>query len=157
TWVALKHVPDWRWQVDRADSPWYPTTRLFRQKVDRDWKSAFEDIESELWRVTAQGSIRSKLIEPPALPKVTYNAEHPSVNDAFDAGVAFHKAGRLDDAEATFRTVLADNAKHFGALHALGLIAQQRGNSTEALRFLDAALTINPTSAKALYDRAIVH
>jgi hypothetical protein len=31
-WVALKYVPDWRWLLDRADSPWYPTMRLFRQK-----------------------------------------------------------------------------------------------------------------------------
>src|SRR5208337_2098270 len=30
TWVALKRVPDWRWMLDREDSPWYPTIRLFR-------------------------------------------------------------------------------------------------------------------------------
>src|SRR5205085_11428292 len=30
-WVALPFAPDWRWLEDRADSPWYPTMRLFRQ------------------------------------------------------------------------------------------------------------------------------
>ena len=30
-WVALRHVPDWRWMLDRDDLPWYPTMRLFRQ------------------------------------------------------------------------------------------------------------------------------
>jgi Glycosyltransferase family 9 (heptosyltransferase) len=38
-WIALKHVPDWRWFLDAADSPWYPTLRLFRQQRSGDWQS----------------------------------------------------------------------------------------------------------------------
>ncbi len=33
TWVCCRHNPDWRWLLDRDDSPWYPTARLFRQKT----------------------------------------------------------------------------------------------------------------------------
>lgn len=40
-WVALKHAPDWRWFRDRADSPWYPTMRLFRQEREGDWAPVF--------------------------------------------------------------------------------------------------------------------
>jgi hypothetical protein len=40
-WVALRRVPDWRWMLDRADSPWYPTMRLFRQTTDGDWSAVF--------------------------------------------------------------------------------------------------------------------
>jgi Flp pilus assembly protein TadD len=40
-WVALRHVPDWRWMLDRSDSPWYPTMRLFRQATDGDWQPVF--------------------------------------------------------------------------------------------------------------------
>jgi tetratricopeptide (TPR) repeat protein len=47
-WVALKHVPDWRWALKRTDSPWYPTHRLFRQARPGDWGRVFEDIRSEL-------------------------------------------------------------------------------------------------------------
>lgn len=36
-WVLLAAVPDWRWMLDRTDSPWYPTARLFRQKNAGDW------------------------------------------------------------------------------------------------------------------------
>ena len=40
-WVALRRVPDWRWMLDRADSPWYPTMRLFRQGADGAWAPVF--------------------------------------------------------------------------------------------------------------------
>jgi tetratricopeptide (TPR) repeat protein len=48
TWVALKHVPDWRWLLDREDCPWYPTMRLFRQPRRDDWASVFARINQEL-------------------------------------------------------------------------------------------------------------
>jgi tetratricopeptide (TPR) repeat protein len=38
-WIFLPYVPDWRWQLIRTDSPWYPTARLFRQSETRDWQS----------------------------------------------------------------------------------------------------------------------
>ena len=37
TWLMLPHVPDWRWLTDRADSPWYPSLKLFRQTTTGDW------------------------------------------------------------------------------------------------------------------------
>jgi FKBP-type peptidyl-prolyl cis-trans isomerase 2 len=38
-WILLPFVPDWRWMVDRKNSPWYPTMRLFRQPTQGDWES----------------------------------------------------------------------------------------------------------------------
>ena len=48
TWVALKYVPDWRWMMDRDDSPWYPTMRLFRQSANGDWDGVFSRMKAEL-------------------------------------------------------------------------------------------------------------
>ena len=48
TWVALTNVPDWRWLLDREDSPWYPTMRLFRQQTLGDWEGVFERMAAEL-------------------------------------------------------------------------------------------------------------
>lgn len=48
TWVALKQVPDWRWLLDREDSPWYPTMRLFRQSRPGDWAGVFDRMYGEL-------------------------------------------------------------------------------------------------------------
>jgi Flp pilus assembly protein TadD len=47
-WVALRRVPDWRWLLDRADSPWYPTMRLFRQTAHDDWPPVFAAIANAI-------------------------------------------------------------------------------------------------------------
>jgi hypothetical protein len=49
-WVALRWVPDWRWMLERADSPWYPTMRLFRQSSDGDWTPVFAAMAQALPR-----------------------------------------------------------------------------------------------------------
>ena len=43
-WMATKWAAEWRWLMDREDSPWYPTMRLFRQKTPGDWVQVFGDI-----------------------------------------------------------------------------------------------------------------
>lgn len=48
TWLALNYSPDWRWLLDREDSPWYPTMRLFRQAKLGDWSSVFSRMADEL-------------------------------------------------------------------------------------------------------------
>jgi tetratricopeptide (TPR) repeat protein len=44
TFVALRKIPDWRWLLDREDSPFYPTARLFRQTEESDWTPVFARI-----------------------------------------------------------------------------------------------------------------
>jgi ADP-heptose:LPS heptosyltransferase len=53
-WVALPFVPDWRWLLDRDDSPWYPTLRLFRQSSVGDWRELFERIAQALVRLLTE-------------------------------------------------------------------------------------------------------
>ena len=48
TWIAVKRVPDWRWLLDRADCPWYPSVRLFRQTHRGDWRGVFDAMQAEL-------------------------------------------------------------------------------------------------------------
>ncbi|CAO3425880.1 tetratricopeptide repeat protein [Azospirillum doebereinerae] len=47
-WVMLPSVPDWRWLLEREDTPWYPTLRLFRQPSRGDWGSVSQSIAAEL-------------------------------------------------------------------------------------------------------------
>jgi tetratricopeptide (TPR) repeat protein len=48
TWILLPYTPDWRWLLDRDDSPWYPGTRLFRQTETRDYANVIERVRAEL-------------------------------------------------------------------------------------------------------------
>ena len=48
TWILLPYVPDWRWLLDRKDSPWYPSVKLYRQATIDDWDQAFENVRNDL-------------------------------------------------------------------------------------------------------------
>ena len=47
-WNLLLHYADWRWLLDRQDSPWYPTMRLFRQPKEGDWETVIHQVTGEL-------------------------------------------------------------------------------------------------------------
>ena len=51
TWVLLSAVPDWRWLLDRDDSPWYPSARLFRQTSAGDYEGVVDRMRAELVRL----------------------------------------------------------------------------------------------------------
>ena len=50
TWVMLNHLPDWRYHLGRADNPWYPGMRLFRQTREGDWPPVIDAVAAELRR-----------------------------------------------------------------------------------------------------------
>ena len=47
-WILLPANADWRWMMDRKDSPWYPTMRLFRQTKLGDWSDVFDAVKEAL-------------------------------------------------------------------------------------------------------------
>ena len=54
TWIMLnRYATDWRWLLDRNDSPWYPSARLFRQPELHDWRPVIDDISRwiELFKI----------------------------------------------------------------------------------------------------------
>jgi ADP-heptose:LPS heptosyltransferase len=55
-WVLLHRAPDWRWLLDREDSPWYPTARLFRQTTLGNWQHVVKRVELELRELIAKTS-----------------------------------------------------------------------------------------------------
>jgi hypothetical protein len=47
-WLLLPFAPDWRWMLNRSDSPWYPTMRLIRQPRPGEWEKPIQQIAGEL-------------------------------------------------------------------------------------------------------------
>lgn len=48
TWIMLSYAPDWRWLLEKTDSPWYHSARLYRQKSPGDWQSVIESVKNDL-------------------------------------------------------------------------------------------------------------
>ena len=53
-WILLNNSPDWRWLLEREDSPWYPTARLFRQSTFGNWQDVVARVEQELHELVAK-------------------------------------------------------------------------------------------------------
>ena len=73
-----------------------------------------------------------------------------------EAGLAHHRAGRLDDAQALYRRILERQPGHPGAQHYLGVMALGRGDLAEAAQLMDRALAQAPDDAEILGNRGVV-
>jgi ADP-heptose:LPS heptosyltransferase len=47
-WILLPYVPDFRWLLNRDDSPWYPTAKLYRQEISSDWETLLARVRQDL-------------------------------------------------------------------------------------------------------------
>ncbi|MDB5811341.1 MAG: putative O-linked N-acetylglucosamine transferase, family, partial [Betaproteobacteria bacterium] len=73
-----------------------------------------------------------------------------------EQAIAFHQSGAVIEAEACYRSVLAEDARHFDALHNLGLLKAQCGDFEPALTLLSRALEVKPQSLQARLSQAHV-
>lgn len=60
-WMLIPFVPDWRWMLERRDSPWYPTATLYRQPQQGDWVSALQQMRADLEALPSATPLPSRL------------------------------------------------------------------------------------------------
>ena len=56
-WILLSFFPDWRWLLDRDDSPWYPTAKLYRQHMPGAWDETIRRAATDLFRIFGKKSV----------------------------------------------------------------------------------------------------
>ncbi|HWP25853.1 MAG TPA: tetratricopeptide repeat protein [Xanthobacteraceae bacterium] len=138
-WVLLPYSADWRWLVDRDDSPWYPTARLFRQDETRSWDRVIQRVQIELRELASQ-----------------MHAGLLTGTEAKRQMIAAYKANNLTNAERLALTILQAKPDHFDALHILAVVQSNSGRKQEALGNLEKATSVRPNHAEAHYNRGIV-
>ncbi len=127
TWLLLSFVPNWRWLLERDDSPWYPTVRLFRQPKMGDWEPVIGAVRNAL---------RAKLAPHGRVPKL-------NIQETFDRAVALHQSGKLDEAAPLYEAILAAEPRHSDSLHLLGVIAHQQDRHEAAVDLIGRALRLH--------------
>src|SRR5262249_2035516 len=87
------------------------------------------------------------MAKPPPFPQSV-----ATLQGTLGRAVAAHQAGNIGEAEFLYKLVLGSDKKNFDALNSLGLIEGQRGNFAQALRYMIAAIRIQPNSVGTLIN-----
>lgn len=144
-WVVLPHAADWRWLLDRDDSPWYPSMRLFRQPRPGDWDSVFASVGDALRSTMASWAPGGAVLHSPHAARV-WNSR----------GVAAAERGLLDEAISLFGRAIHYHPEYAEAHNNLGNALRTQNRFAEAVEHLDRALAIQPDYAEAHQNLGIV-
>ena len=142
-WLLLPYVPDWRWQLARDDSPWYPTMRLFRQSRPGDWTDVIRRVGEALGAASALSS------QGPSGPAP---AQVMPATALFMLGTERFEAGDIDGALLSFREALASDGAHAGSHNALGVVLARRGELMSAVAEINEAISLEPENAEYRYN-----
>jgi len=150
-WMLNRFDSEWRWLNGRSDSPWYPSLKIFNQPSFGDWGSVINQVGSELQRLPranvpalARPPVNAPASSPvsPAPPQNTLTIEQ-----ALQLANQLQVSGRLNEAEQILKGVLKADPKQAHALHLLGVVTYQAGQSLLALDLVKQAIAIQPQSA----------
>ncbi len=139
-WVLLPRTCDWRWLLNRSDSPWYPTMRLFRQRKAAHWQPVVRQVAARL----------EKFINNKTTPYVSRSETGGENNHDFALAVKLAQEGSSGQAAAIYRR-LADSgtASAPAACYNLGLLLLQKQEYSQAAHWFWRALELQPDLAQA--------
>jgi tetratricopeptide (TPR) repeat protein len=171
-WILSRFDGCWRWLMERDDSPWYPTARLFRQTEPGDWKPVIARVVEELkqlldrhsresgnptatWIPAFAGMTKESDALPSPQPSPT-REEGERAEVSFNRGVAFHKEGRLAEASAAYGEALRLKPDFIEALTNLGTALLEQDRLIEAKACQQACLALQPDYPRAHHNLGVV-
>jgi len=116
-WLMLPVSPDWRWMLDRKDSPWYPTMSIFRQKKSGDWESVVNNIVQSLCIESARN------------------------------GDNFFQKDLLKQAESWYQLSIKINPRYAPAYTNIGVVYEKRNQIDSAIDWYQKSLDLDPDNA----------
>lgn len=141
---------DWRWMIDRTDSPWYPNHALYRGEINGDWRPAVERLIADARGIertlAARGNTnqaialrdRGKVTEALAAAEQAFAANSGDGRAVHTYGVLLANAGRRSESEAVLRRFLTDDPDNAECRHALALNLLAEGRYREAWPYYEA-------------------
>ncbi|MCT7990632.1 tetratricopeptide repeat protein [Laspinema sp. D6] len=170
-WVALSYAPDWRWMLNRSDSPWYPTMRLFRQEERGDWQGVFDEVAQSLTEVLATRVVlpEPETISPEfALARQDYEAgnfanaqrrcrvllrQYPNQAQGWQLlGAIAHQGGKIHTAVGYYKQAIAADSHYLPAYINLGAALRSLGKTSEAISYLAQAIAVDSHCLAAHYN-----
>ena len=160
-WVLISKVPDWRWLLDRTDSPWYKSIKLYRQQESRDWTIVIQNVINDLQGFTnLLQSLKSanSLFEQHDFSQSkkifqTVLNKHPSnYNALYGLGLIYLHENHFEKAETHFLKAIKKFPNFSDCLFKLGTTYKSMGQYEKAEIYLKKALDIDPNNTQCLMD-----
>jgi len=144
TWVLLPFSPDWRWLLERNDSPWYVSMRLFRQPFAGDWNSVFIQLKQALLQ---------------EFPTITATHQNAVINESvsFQTALKFHQTGHLKQAQIAYQQLLNQQPNNSEILHYFGLLLHEQGNIKDGILKIEQAILINQHYKEAYNNLGLLY
>jgi tetratricopeptide (TPR) repeat protein len=148
-WILLASLPDFRWLLERNDSPWYRSARLFRQALASDWPTLLEKVASEL-KLCFQDQATKLHSMPDPLAQMSQN--HTSIIDIANQQV---QQGLWQEAELAYRQQ-SEVQTHSAILqNNWGVVLQKLRRFDEALERFDRAIQFDPDYVSPRLNKAM--
>jgi tetratricopeptide (TPR) repeat protein/glycosyltransferase involved in cell wall biosynthesis len=170
-WLLLPFAPDWRWMLEREDSPWYPSLRIFRQTQAGDWTGVFDRVREALEERQGKGEKAKgkrqkgkgkrqgerQKAKPPISSFSSSSLRSPlsallpplPLPSLVQAALQHCQNGSFKEAEQVCRHILERQPDHVETLHILGVVYGRLGQRQEAIAQFQRVLELQPDFAEA--------